>query len=96
MKPQETMMDARHELLQCQLCARNPEKAFAHNPLVEMGYCSHRRIGIVKPKDWGSWHIQRNTTPLEFAGIAMTVACYNADDPDFWTTLVPRGCEGMK
>ena len=89
-------MDAREILLQCRWCARNPDQAFAHNPLVEMGYCPHRRIGIVKPKDWGSWHLLRNTNPLEFADIAMTVAMDNADDPDFWTKLIPRGTEGLK
>jgi hypothetical protein len=78
----------------CPLC--DPKTAFGHNALVTMAYCPHQRLGAVKPREWGAWHVIRNATAVQFADIAMTVACYNALDPDFWTELVPRGAEGLK
>ena len=80
----------------CRRCVRNPDKVFGQNALTEMGYCPHQRIGIVRTRGWGCWYVLRNATPVEFADLAMTVAMFNAANPDFWTLLIARGSEGMK
>jgi hypothetical protein len=87
-------MNARAEFLKCRRC--DPKKTFHQNALVSFAYCGHRRIGIAKPREWGAWHLERNITPCQFADLVLTIALYNASDPDFWKRELPAGGEGMK